>query len=302
MSNAGTSSQPPALSYYPPLPDVTAIPVLVDSPHSGQHIPHDWPLACCPTLLRQRTEDCHVDLLCADTPRLGAHFLKANTARAYIDVNRPLSSLGEDDIKPPYRLLKPTHDDVNARNGRGLYWRTCLQNGRHVPIIMNEDRPDEVDLLARIHRIWVPYHGQISAVTRHIRESHGLSIHFNLHAFYPTGKPLQSEVVIGDLYGSSCASSLTDYTVHHFARRGYRTAINRPYPGGEILRRMGAPESGQHVLQIEIRKDLYMDPETLALHNGYDKLRGAINSLVVSVGSLAQLPRQQRDANQFSVP
>ena len=42
----------------------------------------------------------------------------------------------------------------------------------------------------------------------------------------------------------------------------YDVTINGRFIGGEMLLRYGWPEINQHILQIEIRRDLYMDEET----------------------------------------
>lgn len=280
----------PALEFVPPASGVTPIPVIVDSPHSGRHMPFDWSLSCDPYYIRQRTEDCFVDTLCDVAPDVGAHFMAAQTARAYLDVNRPLTSLMPSDLKPPLRVIKPSGaHDVNARNGRGLYWRICVVDGQRIPIVRDADIPDEGALLERIQGLWAPYHARLNHVIRSLRARHGIAIHFNVHAFYPTGQKNQPEVVVGDLHGRSCAPWLTRLAAAHFAQHGYNTAINTPYPGGEIIRRAAAPHARRHSLQIELRKDLYMDSVTLMPSSGFWRLRRALESLFVSAGRSAQV-------------
>lgn len=279
----------PALAHALPAGNVPSIPVIVDSPHSGRHMPFDWKLACDPYYIRQRTEDCFVDTLCEQAPDIGAHFLAAQTARAYLDVNRPLSSLMPSDLRPPLRVIRPSGaQDVNARNGRGLYWRICMAEGQRMPIIADADIPDEAALLGRIHTLWRPYHARLRAIVETVRARHGVAIHFNVHAFYPTGQKDQPEVVIGDLHGRSCASWLTRLAAAHFENHGYTTSVNKPYPGGEIIRQAAAPHAGVHSLQIELRKDLYMDCIALAPHQGFGRLQQVLSWLIKEAGQKAR--------------
>ena len=53
---------------------------------------------------------------------------------------------------------------------------------------------------------------------------------------------------------------------------GYRVAINDPYKGVEIVRKHGRPGENRHSLQIEIKRSLYMDEETLVPNAGYERL------------------------------
>ncbi|NBX67132.1 MAG: hypothetical protein EBQ96_09070 [Proteobacteria bacterium] len=283
------SSPDTALEYVLPSLGSTPIPVIVDSPHSGRHMPDDWRLACDPYFIRQRTEDCFIDAVCSGAPHIGAHFMAAQTARAYLDVNRPVSSLMPTDLKPPVRILKPSGArDVNARNGRGLYWRICMVDGQRIPIVRDADIPDESAVLKRIRFLWSPYHRQLQSALRGLLRQHGIAVHFNLHAFYPTGRKNQPEIVVGDLHGRSCARWLTQLAAMHFVKHGYDTAINAPYPGGEIIRLAGAPCSGLHSLQIEIRKDMYMDSVSLEPNSGFWRLKQVLENLFLAAGRTAR--------------
>ena len=72
----------------------TALPLVFDSPHSGNIYPDDFNHACDQNIL-ERAEDNHVDDLFSAAPDHGAHLLLAHFPRTYIDVNRK-----PDDIDP----------------------------------------------------------------------------------------------------------------------------------------------------------------------------------------------------------
>jgi len=47
-----------------------------------------------------------------------------------------------------------------------------------------------------------------------------------------------------------------------FSDQGYDVTINGRFVGGEMIVRYGWPEINQHILQVEIRRDLYLNEDT----------------------------------------
>ena len=50
--------------------------------------------------------------------------------------------------------------------------------------------------------------------------------------------------------------------------------------GGEKILRYGWPEINQHILQIEIRRDLYMDEESREKNQRFEKMQQDCNSVL----------------------
>ena len=73
----------------------TAVPLVLDSPHSGTDYPPDFGHVA-PLALLRRSEDTHVEALFGDAPAYGATLLGALFPRSYIDANRALSDLDPD--------------------------------------------------------------------------------------------------------------------------------------------------------------------------------------------------------------
>ena len=73
-------------------PTGPALPLVCDSPHSGERYPDDFGAAATLAQLRQG-EDTHVDALWSAAPALGATLIAANFPRVYIDPNRTLQDL-----------------------------------------------------------------------------------------------------------------------------------------------------------------------------------------------------------------
>ena len=77
------------------------------------------------------------------------------------------------------------------------------------------------------------------------------------------------------------APALSQLVGAHFTERGYRVAFNDPYKGGFITAHHGRPADHVHAIQIELRRDLYMDEATYAISTpGFERLRGAIGDLL----------------------
>jgi N-formylglutamate amidohydrolase len=86
-------SQTPPFVLHPPA--APAIPLVLDSPHSGEHYPDDFGHAP-PRAIVRLAEDTHVARLYRRAPEWGATLIEASFPRAYIDANRSLDDLDPD--------------------------------------------------------------------------------------------------------------------------------------------------------------------------------------------------------------
>ena len=69
-----------------------------------------------------------------------------------------------------------------------------------------------------------------------------------------------------------------------FAERGYTVSFNDPYKGGFITAHHGRPADNIHAIQIELRRDLYMNEEAYTITDGgFAKLRETIDALLASL-------------------
>jgi N-formylglutamate deformylase len=94
----------------------------------------------------------------------------------------------------------------------------------------------------------------------------------------------RAQVVPGDRDGTSCAPALTTHVSRHFEAAGLSVALNDPYKGGYITTHHGRPADGIHAIQVELRRDLYMDEDTFTISQpGFDQLRDTIDALVASL-------------------
>ena len=119
------------------------------------------------------------------------------------------------------------------------------------------------EALARIEALYKPYHRALRRLINKTHQAFGAVIVVDCHSMPSVGvtrdEPRRPDIVIGDRYGTSCASVLPDLVEEIFVRRGYSVGRNKPYAGGFITEHYGNPASGLHTIQLELNRAVYMD-------------------------------------------
>jgi N-formylglutamate deformylase len=268
-------STEPMVGYQPPASPEA--PVVFDAPHSGRHYPADFGAAVSQHLL-EGGEDRFVDELLADAPSQGAHLVVARFARTYIDPNRGLDDIDQALLSEPWPL--PV-DSRNAAQGTALVFRVI---GEAVPIYDRKLSVAEVE--SRIRRCYLPYHARLQSTLDRVHRRHGQVWYVDWHSMTSVGNRLspdlgrpRADFVLGDRDGSTCAPAFTEHVAEALRDLGYTVAINDPYKGAELVARHGQPLCDRHALQIEMRRGLYMDEESLEKHEGFPKLRADLTTL-----------------------
>jgi N-formylglutamate amidohydrolase len=144
------------------------------------------------------------------------------------------------------------------------------------------------EALQRIDAVYKPYHRALRQLVMDTRARFGVVVLIDCHSMPSTVRGghgrLRPDIVLGDRYGTSCASELTDLAAQLLTRRGYSVNRNKPYAGGFITEHYGQPGRGLHAMQIEINRCLYMDERTLARTGGFARLSTDLADLVRSLG------------------
>jgi N-formylglutamate deformylase len=266
-------------------PAVPALPIVVDSPHSGTDCPPDFGSVLEGLALRQG-EDTWVHELWGSAPAHGATLLAAHFPRAYIDPNRSLRDIDAALLDAPWP--GPTEPGRKTELGIGLVWR--LMDGQ--PIY---DRLLGVaEVQERIERCWRPYHAALAAALATAAASQGPRWHLNAHSMPDDSyrrlglpdKPL-ADVVLGNLDGSTCDEATMALIEDALRGAGYSVARNDPFKGVEIIRDSGRPERGWHALQVEVKRSLYMD-ERREKNAGFDRLQRAIDGALAALAAHAR--------------
>jgi len=275
----------------PPVPDVPVVvrrpreapaAVVLDSPHSGFGFPADFaPVA--PLAALRTTWDAHVDALWAGAPEVGATLLAATFPRCYIDANRAETDLDAVLLAEPWATpIVPT--EYTAR-GMGLIRRDAL------PGVPMYDAPlSAAAVRARLDRWYLPYRAAVTEAIAEGQWAHGTVWHLNCHSMKSRGNAMnvdagaeRPDVVVSDRRGTTADPALTARIADWFTARGYRTQVNAPYQGGDLVRTFGAPARGVHSIQIELNRARYMDEPTCEPHAGFAALRDDLTALVADL-------------------
>jgi N-formylglutamate amidohydrolase len=230
-------------------------PIVLDSPHSGSRYPRKFLEASRldPMTLR-RSEDCFVDELVVPCVAIGSPLLRARFPRAYLDVNRE-----------PYELDPQMFEGrlPDFANTRSL--RVAAGLGA-IPRVVGDAQPiyrgpiPVAEGLARIAALHRPYHARLAALLERARERFGFAILLDCHSMPSSSVDGGGcDIVLGDRFGSSSAGWVLDTLEQSLRDSGLGVRRNKPYAGGYITERHGAPTQGRHAVQIEINRALYMD-------------------------------------------
>ncbi len=272
------------------LPATTAesLPLIYDSPHSGNTYPADFRMALDMNLLR-RSEDAFVEELFAPVTGLGGQLLYAKFPRCYIDTNRALEDIDVAMIAGEWP--EPVTASGKLARGAGLIWRQVKEYGQIY------DRQLSIEEVRhRIEHCWRPYHRALQDLLDQAWQSSGCVVHINCHSMASRGDhttedgPVaRPDFILGDRDGTTCAAVVTDTVAAVLRGQGYEVALNDPYKGQELVRRYADPAAGRHSLQIEINRALYMNESSIEKTAGFEPLQ---QNLTLISQALAELARE----------
>jgi N-formylglutamate amidohydrolase len=279
-------------AYHLALPETRTTSVVFASPHSGR----DYPRA----FLRQTvldasqirsSEDAFVDLLFEEVPTYGAPLLTANAPRAYLDLNR-----GPDEFDSALiQGVRRTGHNPRVASGLGVIPRV-VANGRQ---IYRGKLPME-EAYARISQYWRPYHDQLQTLLDESAHAFGEAILIDCHsmpheALENVGPPgaARPDIVLGDRFGATAASSVVEKVEAAFASAGLRVARNMPFAGAFITQHYGRPARHQHAIQVEIDRRLYMDERTLEPNTNFNAFKSLLNGVISEVAEIGAQDAQK---------
>jgi N-formylglutamate amidohydrolase len=272
----------PAFHLIRPAPRDT-LPIVLDSPHSGTEYPTDFG-SVLDAAARHYAEDCFVDRLYANAPRLGAVLLAARFPRLYIDPNRSLDDIDDQLLDAPWP--EPVALSQAGRLGIGLIWRLC--NGQPV----YDRRLSVAEVQRRIARCWRPYRDALQSELDAIHRRFGALWHLDVHAMTDDSyallglpdRPL-ADFVLGDLDGISADEAMLATIEGALRSHGFSVARNEPFQGGDIVRRSGRPAEGRRALLIEVKMSCYMDTAAHRLHAGFPRVQAALDAMLQALAA-----------------
>lgn len=246
-------------------PGEVTVPFVFASPHSGRMYSEKFLAASClDAQALRRSEDAYVDELFLTAPTHGAPLLRAHFPRAFVDANRDARELD------PGMFEEPLPDDAfdnspRAAAGYGVVARLVAGGSA----IYSQKLRFE-DIRHRIATLHAGYHDTLRQLLDESCRRFGGCLLIDCHSM-PSRLAIKDhdahlrdvDIILGDCWGSSCDSSLSDTAERVLRDLGFSVGRNRPYAGGYTTRHYGAPENAIHAIQIEVNRALYMDEERI---------------------------------------
>jgi N-formylglutamate amidohydrolase len=265
-------------------PAATATPVICASPHSGRIYPAAMMAAS--RLDRhaiRRSEDAHVDELVAAAPGCGHALIAAEYARAFIDVNREAWELDPAmfaDELPAFARART----ARVAAGLGAIARIVCEGQE---IYARKLTFTEAE--SRVRAVHHPYHAALAALIAETHARHGRAILIDWHSMPAAAARDRMgeacDMVLGDRFGSACASQVSRHVERALTAMGYRVCRNAPYAGGYTTEHYGRPGRGVHAVQIEINRALYFDETQLCLTEGVGRLKANLSRLFADLAA-----------------
>lgn len=253
--------------------------LFLTSPHSGEKVPPEvyW-LQNLEEKILMFDVDRYVNVLyklVAD--RLAIPWIESDWHRYFSDANRIPSDVDQGSVEgspnPKGKFLT------------GLIWQKTSQD--HVLL----DHPISSELYQRIiEKYYTPFHLNVQDMyARFFSMNDDPVYQLDLHSMPSKGTSIhrdpgetRAEIVVSDQVGKSASKDFVQLVIESYKKSGFQVAYNWPYIGGRVTETYGQPHKKQHCVQVELRRDLYMDeiskqkkhPDFLALQK---KLENAIH-------------------------
>lgn len=253
-------------------------PVLVEVPHSGLEVPEQLRteiLAGEET--RKRDADLYVHELYAQAPSHGAALLAARMSRYVVDLNR---SPDDFEVGPG--------SDGRLGQPRGVVWKVTTDGRSAV-----RNALDAAAIHRRVDLYHAPYHARLREEVERTKDEFGFVVLVAGHSMPSAVRrgardiERRADIVPGSLGGSSCDPRVLELVEQHFRSAGLSVRHDDPYRGGFTTGHYGRPALGQHAIQIEINRALYMDElSCVRKPENFARLQQLLGELVARLSQL----------------
>lgn len=275
-------------------PTTQTVPLVFASPHSGRVYPDSLIAQSSLAIERLRSsEDAFVDQLFDWVPQFGASQLLAHFPRVWVDVNRNATEIDADMFSDNAKLADPRPSSRVAA-GLGVIPKLVGEGESILPRQLTWAEGQQ-----RLTECYLPYHRALTELIAETRARFDMAVIIDCHSM-PSSAAGRSgsggpDIVLGDGFGDCAAPWLIEQADAAFTAEGLTVRRNYPYAGGFTTRHYGRPRIGQHALQIEINRRLYMDEMRITPTAGLDPLRqklaAAMQRLVNTLSLLLQADR-----------
>lgn len=261
--------------------------VVFASPHSGRDYPRSF--------LRQSalnehsirsSEDAFVDELFDSAPRHGAPLLCASVPRAYIDLNR-----SEDELDPALiEGVRKAGHNPRVASGLGVVPRV-VANGQAI----YTGKIAKAEAERRIETYWRPYHAALRLQLQEAQRQFGQAILIDCHSMPHEAMDSvarsgirRPDVVLGDRFGAAAGEQIVDRIEEAFYQAGLVVTRNTPFAGAYVTQHYGRPSNGQHAIQIEIDRSLYMDEQTIRPNSRFRTFKRLLDGVIGEIAAIGR--------------
>ncbi|MDW3181456.1 N-formylglutamate amidohydrolase [Roseobacter sp.] len=268
-------------------PESNASCVVFASPHSGREYP--WSLLRTTVLddLAIRTsEDAFVDQLFDCAPQFGATFLKAGAPRAFVDLNR-----SSDELDPALiEGVRRRGHNPRVASGLGVIPRV-VANGRAI----YRGKISLVEAKRRLDDYWHPYHNTLQGLLDEAVNHHGQAVLIDCHSMpheavqgIARSGAKRPEIVLGDRFGAAAAGDVVDRVEAAFASAGFVVTRNAPFAGAYVTQAYGRPTRGQHAVQVEIDRAIYMDESLIRPSEHFADVQRTLRGVIADIAQIGK--------------
>ncbi len=228
----------------------------VTIPHSGEQVPEEAPWL---KGLDEKVLMCDVDrfvdrLYEPALDQLGLPRIVTPWHRYLVDLNRLPSDVDCDSV---LGNLNPSGSFAT-----GLHWRVTTTGLTLMPAPISQSLHELI-----VDRYFQPFHKSVKKQYEDFRALGAKKIfHLDAHSMPSLGTKAhrdpgqqRAEIVVSDFEGKSCEANFKDLVIEAYKKAGFQVAYNWPYIGGRLTQTYGLPQLGQHAIQVEMNRKLYMD-------------------------------------------
>lgn len=244
-------------------------------PHSGERVPEEchW-LHGLSEVVLMRDVDRYVDRLYEDLLKSKSiPVIKTEWHRYAGDLNRIPQDVDSSSVKGS--------QNAAGLHRRGFHWVITTLN----ETLMKE--PMSLELHQKlVQQIYDPFHGQVRKTYEYYRSRGSHNIYqLDLHSMPSRGTAehrdpgeWRADIVVSDCSQKSSDPAFVDLVIKAYVRAGFKVGYNWPYLGGRVSEQYGKPQQGQHCVQVEMNRSLYMNEETKQyLPEAAEKVKNKLN-------------------------
>ncbi|MFT5639596.1 MAG: N-formylglutamate amidohydrolase, partial [Paracoccaceae bacterium] len=147
----------------------------------------------------------------------------------------------------------------------------------------------------RLDAFYHPYHNKLAELMNQAQKAFVFALLVDCHsmprdALGSTSHAFKNkpDIVLGDRFGSTCSPDLIEAIEAVFVKAGLKVSRNLPFAGAFVVQNYGKPGLGQHAIQIEIDRSLYMDERNLVPNANFTDFKNVMRSVVEKITEIGR--------------